>query len=107
MIEKIIKICSKICAGNIKINDLWSKKHCFYLNNNELQVLLITCDTNDYCKISTRKGVLFIPLSEVDKAKLVVALNDVFEYSQVLAKECLDDLLNTETFKNNITDLDF
>lgn len=105
LVEKVIKLCDRICSGNYPINNLRVYEHYdtgFTINYK----LSIYIDSNTL-KISTNKGILFVDMDIIEKANITIALQKLKEYSEQLAESVLDEYINIEHAKiSNINELD-
>lgn len=103
LVEKVIKLCDNICKGVYHIEELsvYGGKNILYFNGISVTVL------QKIMAINTGKGRIEIEINEIDRAKLLIAFNDVLQFSEILVNNTLDDLLNVKDLKiSNIDEID-
>ncbi len=103
LVEKVIKLCDNICKGvyNIEKLSIYGGKSILYFNNLNITIY------NSLLVFNTDKGRIQVKIDEIDRAKLLIAFNDVLKYSEKLANNTLDEYLNVKEHKiSNINELD-
>lgn len=105
LVEKVIKLCNRICDGNYPINNLgvYKRYNTGFTINNKLSIFI---DSNTL-KVCTHKGIIFIDVDVIEKANITIAFQKLKEYSEQLAEDVLDEYINIKDTKiSNVNELD-
>ena len=107
IVDKVIKLCDKICNGNYP----FQKLYVYGLGGFGISTMnfnLSNIDDNKILHISTSLGVSKdIIINRIEECKLTVAFEQVKEYAESLVENILDDCLNVENIKiSNVNELD-
>lgn len=105
LVEKVIKLCDRICDGNYPINTLgiYKQYNTGFTINSNLSIFL----NSNTLKVCTNKGVLFVNMDVIETASMTIAFQKLKEYSEQLAETVLDEYLNVKNTKiSNINELD-
>lgn len=94
LVEKVIKLCDKICEDNYPITNLNIYSH--YNVGFTINGISIYIRANNL-EVHTCKGVLCTDINTVENASLVIANQKVIEHSEKLAENILDEYIT----KNN------
>ena len=94
LVEKVIKLCDKICEDNYPITNLNIYPH--YHVGFTINGISIFIRANNL-EVHTCKGVLCTDINTVENASLVIATQKVKEHSEKLAENILDEYIT----KNN------
>lgn len=104
LVEKVIKLCNRICEGNYPINSLGvftNSESGFSINSISVYI------NSGILEILTQKGLIRTDINKVDQAKLFIAIQKVKDYSKQLAEDVLDEYINVEDTKiSNVNELD-
>lgn len=90
LVEKVIKLCAKICEDSYPITNLNIYPH--YHVGFTINGISIFIRTNNL-EVHTCKGVLCTDINTVENASLVIATQKVKEHSEKLAENILDEYL--------------
>jgi hypothetical protein len=90
LVEKVIKLCAKICEDSYPITNLNIYSH--YNVGFTINGISIYIRANNL-EVHTRKGVLCTDINTVENASLVIATQKVKEHSEKLAENILDEYL--------------
>lgn len=94
LVEKVIKLCDKICEDSYPITNLNIYPH--YHVGFTINGISIFIRVNNL-EVHTCKGVLCTDINTVENASLVIATQKVKEHSEKLAENILDEYIT----KNN------
>lgn len=90
LVEKVIKLCTKICEDSYPITNLNIYSH--YNVGFTINGISIFIRANNL-EVHTCKGVLYTDINTVENASLVIATQKVKEHSEKLAENILDEYL--------------
>ena len=96
LVEKVIKLCDKICEDNYPITNLNIYSHYnigFTINGISIYV------RSNVLEVHTCKGVLRAEINTIEQASIVIAFQKVKDHSDQLAENILDEYL-TKRNKN-------
>lgn len=103
LVDKVIKLCDRICSGNYPITILKIFNFDREFTINKLTIAI----GNDSLNIYTNKGNIYINITDVDKAKLIIAFDKLLTFSKQSAENILDEYINIEDTKiSNVNELD-
>lgn len=104
IVEKVIKLCDKICSGEYPLQKLYS----YGVKGFGTSKIHFRIDDGSFLCIDTAFGVSKeIPLDKIEECKLVIAFTNVKNYAESLVENVLDDCLNAENHKiSNVNELD-
>lgn len=90
LVEKVIKLCDKICEDNYPITNLNIYIHYsigFTINGISIYV------RSNVLEVHTCKGVLRKEINTIEQASIVIAFQKVKDHSDRLAENILDEYL--------------
>ena len=103
IVEKVIKLCDRICDGNYPITTLRVFNYDKEFTINELTIAA----TDGKLGIYSNRGTICIDITEVERAKLLIAFDKLVSFSRQSAEDLLDEYVNVENVKiSNVNDLD-
>lgn len=103
IVDKVIKLCNRICSGNYPITILKVYNYDKEFTINKLTIAL----TNDTLNIYTNEGNIYVNITDVDRAKLVIAFDKLLTFSKQASENILDEYINVENTKiSNVNELD-